>query len=90
MQSFEVREIKTEGKEPAVWTGKGHLVLNFPRQGYKRTVAGGGGASWHKQVTTHSCTSSGLSTFKQLFAPEIHTLLYKPRLAPNTFDSKRQ
>lgn len=34
LQSVEVREIKTEGKESAVWTGKGHLVLNFPRQGY--------------------------------------------------------
>lgn len=53
-----MREIIKDGRGPAVWAGKGHLVLTPYSGTLKDCGWQGQELSWHKEVTTNSCTSS--------------------------------
>lgn len=87
-----MKEITTEGKGPAVWTEKEHLVLNSPQWGVEGLwlMGAGVGAGALLAKADHKFLYPFLSIFKQLFDQEIYTLLYKPRFSFSKLDSKRQ
>lgn len=72
----------TDGRGPAVWAGKGHLVLT-PYSGTLKDYRLAGAGAVLAQAGDHKVVHLFLSALKHLFAWQIHTLLDKLKCSPN-------